>query len=160
MSNSPTTPDENAIDDVSCMLLPVKDKQLLLPSISIAEIVPFSHLLTTASSKNWVLGRIQWRGTTLPVVCYEMLNQQPIPAPNPSARFAVINGVGGHQKLPFYAMLIQAIPSQVRLQEGDIQAVEAIKKGPFDAQAVSIGQEASAIIPDLESLEEALLSII
>lgn len=160
MPNSLVKSDDNTIDEVSCMLLPLKDKQLLVPNVSVAEIVPFSHLLTTASSKNWMLGRIQWRGITLPVVCYEMLNQQTAPAPNPNARFAIINGVGGHHGLPFYALLIQGIPRQQRIQESDLQTVEAMHKGAYDAQAVTIGQDESAMIPDLDSIEEALLNIL
>lgn len=148
------------IDEVSCMLLPLKDKQLLLPNVSVAEIVPFSHLLTTASSQSWILGRIEWRGITLPVVCYEMLNQHNAPAPNPNARFAIINGVGNHPNLPFYAVLIQGIPRQARIQEADIQTVEALNQGAYDAQAVSIGQDESAMIPDLDKVEEALLRAI
>lgn len=160
MPNITANNGENIIDDLSCMLLPLKDKQLLLPNVSVAEIVPFSHLLTTASNKNWMLGRIQWRGITLPVVCYEMLNQQSAPAPNPNARFAIINGVGGHSSLPFYALLIQGIPRQQRAQESELQTVDAVHKGAYDAQAVTINQEESAMIPDLDSIEEALLNIL
>ncbi len=80
-------------DQIDCLLIPLKDKNLLLPNVSVAEIIPFSHLLTTASSVDWILGRIDWRGTPVPVLCYEMLNRQPAPAPNPNARFAIVNGV-------------------------------------------------------------------
>lgn len=160
MSQSLVKNGDQEIDDVSCMLLPLKDKQLLVPNVSVAEIVPFSHLLTTASSKDWILGRIEWRGITLPVVCYEMLNQQNAPAPNPNARFAIVNGVGGHPQLPFYAVLIQGIPRQARLQEDDIQTVEALGQGAYDAQSVTINQTESAMIPDLDKLEEALLAVV
>lgn len=160
MAQSLSTSDNQQIDDLSCMLLPLKDKQLLVPNVAVAEIVPFSHLLTTASSRDWILGRIQWRGVTLPVVCYEMLNQQSTPAPNPNARFAIFNGVGGYSELPFYAVLIQGIPRQTRIQESDIQTVEAFNQGAYDAQAVTIGQEESAMIPDLDKLEEALLAVV
>ena len=69
-------------NQVDCLLIPLKDKNLLLPNVTVAEIIPFSHLLTTASSVDWMLGRLDWRGTPVPVVCYEMLNQQAAPAPN------------------------------------------------------------------------------
>lgn len=160
MTNSLVKNSDNTIDEVSCMLLPLKDKQLLVPNVSVAEIVPFSHLLTTASSQDWMLGRIQWRGITLPVVCYEMLNQQAAPAPNPNARFAIINGVCGHSELPFYALLIQGIPRQQRVQADSLQTVEAMHKGMYDAHSVTIGQDETAMIPDLDSIENALLDIL
>jgi len=62
--------------------------------------------------------------------------------------------------LPLYAVLIQGIPRQTRIQESDIQTVEAFNQGAYDAQAVTIGQEESAIIPDLDKLEEALLAVV
>lgn len=160
MSQTLVKSGENTPEEVNCLLLPLKDKQLLLPNVAIAEIVPFSHLLTTASSKDWILGRIEWRGVTLPVVCYEMLNQHHAPAPNPNARFAIVNGVGGHQQLPFYALLIQGIPRQARILENTIQQVEAMHQGVYDACAVSIGQDESAMIPDLDKVEEALLAVV
>merc|ERR1712000_670519 len=95
-------------------------KNLLLPNVTVAEIIPFSHLLTTASSVDWMLGRLDWRGTPVPVVCYEMLNQQAAPAPNPNARFAVVNGVGNHAAMPFFAILVQGIPRLVHINEKDV----------------------------------------
>ena len=146
----------NTPDQVDCLLIPLKDKNLLLPNVSVAEIIPFSHLLTTASSVDWILGRIDWRGTPVPVLCYEMLNRQAAPAPNPNARFAIVNGVGAHPQMPFYAVLVQGIPSLVHIRESEIQEVEAMHMGDYDQSAVSIGQDA-AMIPNLELVEPALL---
>jgi len=149
----------NAPNQVDCLLIPLKDKNLLLPNVSVAEIIPFSHLLTTASSADWILGRIDWRGTPVPVVCYEMLNRQSTPAPNPDARFAVVNGVGNHREMPFYAILIQGIPRLVHLAENDIQEVEAMNAGEYDITAVSL-EGGQAMIPDLEHIESTLLGYI
>lgn len=155
MSQSLSKP--NTPDQVDCLLIPLKDKNLLLPNVSVAEIIPFSHLLTTASSVDWILGRIDWRGTPVPVVCYEMLNSQQAPAPNPNARFAVINGVGDNERMPFYAMLIQGIPRLVHVQQDGIQEVEAMNMGPYDQSAITMDGE-NAMIPDLDRIESTLLN--
>lgn len=149
----------NAPDQVDCLLIPLKDRNLLLPNVTVAEIIPFSHLLTTASSVDWILGRIDWRGTPVPVICYEMLNNQTAPAPNPDARFAVINGVGAHAEMPFYAMLIQGIPRLVHINADEIQEVEAMNQGAYDQQVVSMDGE-NAMIPDLDRLEQTILDIL
>ncbi|WP_419812064.1 chemotaxis protein CheW [Bacterioplanoides sp.] len=146
----------NAPDQIDCLLIPLKDKNLILPNVAVAEIVPFSHLLTTASNVDWMLGRIDWRGVPIPVVCYEMLCNQGAPAPNPNARFAIINGVGDHAQMPFYAMLVQGIPRLMHINESDIQKVDALNVGAFDQSAVSIGQEA-AVIPNLDLVEQELI---
>ncbi len=147
----------NTPDQVDCLLIPLKDRNLLLPNVTVAEIIPFSHLLTTTSAVDWILGRIDWRGTPVPVVCYEMLNDQSAPAPNPNARFAVVNGVGNHASMPFYAVLVQGIPRLVHIQEKDIQEVEAMNMGPYDVSAVTFDNE-TAMIPDLDNVESALLN--
>lgn len=146
----------NTPDQIDCLLIPLKDKNLILPNVAVAEIVPFSHLLTTASNVDWMLGRIDWRGVPIPVVCYEMLCNQGAPAPNPNARFAIINGVGDHAQMPFYAMLVQGIPRLMHISQDDVKPVEAFNIGTFDKSSVSIDQEA-AIIPDLDLVEQELI---
>ena len=156
MSQLKKTDQPNQID---CLLVPLKEKNLLMPNVSVAEIVPFSHLLTTASNANWILGRIDWRGVAVPVVCYEMLNRQTPPAPNPSARFAIVNGVGAHPQMPFYAILVQGIPRLMHVLEEQIQEVDAMNMGDFDLTAVTIDRE-PAIIPNLDMVEQELIKFI
>src|SRR5690554_7410418 len=83
-------------DGISSLLLPLKDKQLLLPNVSVAEIIPFSQLLTTASPAKWILGQLSWRRLSVPVVCYELINGKPAPERYTVARFAIVNGILGH----------------------------------------------------------------
>jgi chemosensory pili system protein ChpC len=142
---------------LNCLMLPLKDRNMLLPNVTVAEIVPFSHLLTTNSNVDWVLGRVDWRGVTVPVVCYEMLNKQGAPAPNPNARFAIINGVGAHSRMPFYALLIQGIPKLVHVAEKDLQEVDAMNTGEYDARVVTLDQT-PVVIPNLDHIEQTLLN--
>lgn len=146
-------------DGISSLLLPLKEKQLLLPNVSVAEIIPFSQLLTTASPAKWILGQVSWRGLSVPVVCYELINDKPAPAPNTEARFAIVNGILGHAKLPYYAILIQGLPKPVRINQEDLQSVEGIENDEYDACAVNIEQSGEATIPDLDKLEAALVAI-
>jgi len=52
-----------------CVLIPVRDQTLLLPNVAIAEIVDYD-LETDNSERRWFLGRIQWRGVSLPVLSW------------------------------------------------------------------------------------------
>ncbi|WP_028292360.1 chemotaxis protein CheW [Oceanobacter kriegii] len=143
---------------VDCLMVPLNDRQLLLPNVTVAEIIPFSQLMTTNSSVDWILGSLQWRGVQIPVVCYEMLNGLTAPRPSPNARFAVINGVGNHADMPFYAMLVQGIPKLKKVDEKNIQEVDSmLPKGNMDRMSVSVEGEA-AFIPDLDALEAQMLT--
>ncbi|PCI50362.1 MAG: chemotaxis protein CheW [Thalassobium sp.] len=150
-----TTVEKNI--QVDCLLVPLKDKHLLLPNVSVAEVIPFSHLLTTNSSADWMLGRIDWRGTLVPAICYEMLNNHSAPAPNPNARFIIVNGVGANADMPFYAILVQGIPKLMHVHKDEIQQVDAMNMGIFDGMAVTVDGD-NAMIPDLERVEKELLA--
>ena len=93
----------------------------------------------------------------VPVVCYEILNEKIAPSPNPNARFAIINGVGQHKKMPFFGLLVQGIPRLKKVYAQDIQKVDAMGPGPLDVMAVSVDGEESAFIPDVDRIEGELL---
>lgn len=156
MSQNSSVAASEAPTQIDCLLVPLKEKTLLVPNVAIAEIVPFSHLLTTTSSAEWMIGRVDWRGVSIPVICYEMLCHQKVPAPNPNARFAIINGVGGNELLSFYGLLIQGIPRLTRVKDKALQVVEAMNAGAYDQVAVTVDGE-NAIIPDLELVEQELI---
>ena len=69
----------------------------------------------------------------------------------------MVNGVGNHSAMPFYAVLVQGIPRLVHIQEKDIQEVEAMNMGPYDVSAVTFDNE-TAMIPDLDNVESTLLN--
>ena len=158
MNQAPaTTSETEKTGQIDCLMIPLRDRQLLLPNVTVAEIIPFSHLLTTNSAVDWILGRINWRGVTIPVICYEILNNTPAPSPNPAARFAVINGVGSHSRMPFYGLLVQGIPRLKKVKESEIQQIDAMGKGVLDIMAVALDAEESAFIPDMAKVEQHLL---
>lgn len=157
MSELPVTTKEEKASELDCLLVPLKDRNLIVPNVSVAEVIPFSHLLTTNASTDWVLGRLDWRGTLVPAICYEILNGQPSPAPNPDARFIIVNNASQNPQQPFYAILVQGIPKLMHLQETDLQQVDAMGMGSFDQVAVNI-DGVTAMIPNLELLEEYVTS--
>ena len=90
-------------------------------------------------------------------ICYEILNGQPAPAPNPDARFIIVNNASQTPQQPFYAILVQGIPKLMHLLETDLQQVDAMGMGDFDLVAVNI-DGVTAMIPNLELLEEYVTS--
>ena len=144
---------------VDCLLIPLNDRQLLLPNTAVAEVVPFSHLLMSDAEASWVLGRLDWRGSLVPAICYELLSEQVPPEPNPDARFIIVNTITGPSELPFYAILVQGIPRLLHLGDDDLQEVESVMTGPYDKMAVSM-PGLNAVIPDLEAIENTLSLVI
>lgn len=141
--------------EIDCLLIALHDRQLLLPNSAVAEVVPFSHLLMSDAEANWVLGKLDWRGTLIPAICYELLSEQTPPDPNPDARFIIVNTLGSNPDIPFYAVLVQGIPRLLHIEDEDLQEVESVMTGQYDMMTVSM-PGLNAVIPDMEAIEHTL----
>lgn len=156
MSSEVVTQDD--VSEVASLLIPLHEKQLVLPNVTVAEIIPYRAPTPISEHASWLLGQLEWRNIHIPVLSYEILNGGGVP-PIDGARLAVINGTGSKRNLPFYAILIQGIPKLTHIKEDDIVTVEAMHSGPYDQVAVSLFSE-QAMIPNLEMIEIELLRYI
>ena len=156
MKNSLKEGSEEKQSQIDCLLIPLNDRNLLLPNITVSEVVPFLHLRTAETKTSSILGQLEWRGMLLPVVCYELLNGNNPPPPNPDARFIVLPMTHQRSNPPFYALLTQGIPKLVHLTEDDMQKVDAVGMGELDQMAVII-DGLVAMIPDLAVAEKYIL---
>lgn len=151
MSSEVITQGENS--NVSCLLIPLHDKQLVLPNVTVAEIIPYKEPSKVAGVENWYLGKLEWRNIEIPVISYEILNSGDLP-PLDGARLAIVNGTDS--RLPFYAVLIQGIPKLIHVHEDEIVAVESVNTSLYDQMAVTVFGE-QAMIPNLGMMEYELL---
>nr|WP_285903248.1 chemotaxis protein CheW [Alkalimarinus sediminis] len=138
--------------------MPVVGGSLVLPNVSVAEIVDYQTPEAIPDSPEWFLGNIKWRGVTLPVISYERLNDTPLPDNLNNTRIAVINTIGkDHQALPFFALVTQGIPRQTKIDQESIKEVEeGDALGAADLMKVVImGDE--AIIPNVEYIESMIM---
>lgn len=149
---------KDGISEVASLLIPLHEKQLVLPNVTVAEIISYRAPTAISEHAGWLLGQLEWRNIHIPVLSYEMLNGANRP-PLKGARLAVINGTGLNSNLPFFAILIQGIPKLTHVKEDDIVTVEAMHSGPYDQMAVSLFDE-QAMIPNLEMIENELLRYI
>lgn len=137
-----------------CVLIPMNHRQLLLPNVSIAEVVDHDTHLSGDEGPDWLAGYLDWRGQQLPVISYEGANEQEALIPGAGrGRIVVLNTIGpNHDRLPFLALVTRGIPSQTRLEPEQIQGRDESDQGPADLMQVEVEGE-SVWIPDLEYLE-------
>merc|ERR1712000_200673 len=90
---------------LSCVMIPVSDRQLLLPNVSIAEVVDFTSNDAGANTPDWLAGFLDWRGLTLPVISYDAANGNKLTIPGDNrGRIIILNTIGpNHQSTPFMA---------------------------------------------------------
>jgi chemosensory pili system protein ChpC len=130
----------------------VSGRQLLLPNVSIAEVVDYASNDAGTGAPDWLAGYLDWRGLSLPVISYDAANGGYLTVPGENrGRILVLNSVSSNKKLRFLALITQGIPSQVRIGQEQIKQLEA-ENGPADLMLVDVDGE-TAWIPNLDYLE-------
>ena len=141
------------IETLSCVIIPMNGRQLLLPNVTIAEVVDYASTDAPANTPEWLVGHLNWRGLDLPVISYDAANGDTLTIPGDNrGRIVVLNTISDHhQRVPFIALVTQGIPSQARLTEEQIRRLDG-EAGPADLMQVEVEGD-TAWIPNLEYLE-------
>lgn len=145
-------------DEVACLMVPVTGRMLLMPSVSVAEMVPFTAVSPIANSPDWLLGHYYWREQQVPLLSFEQINGEPRPDLHGQCRVAVLNNTGQSESLPFIGIMTQGIPRLARVVESEIQYLENADIKPYEQMQVSIAGE-DAFIPNISALEKAYLDL-
>ena len=146
--------------EIACVMIPVGDTHLLLPNVSVAEIVPWRRLkaLDRADAVPWCLGLLGWRGETVPVVRFELLNGAGV-AGSPVGRcLVVMNRARSRKGRAFYAVAADGLPRLLRLNAEDL-STKPVRLGPAEVASVRVGTE-PAIVPNLAFIEGQIATIV
>ena len=146
-------------EQLSCLMIHLDKNNLLLPNVSVAEVIHFMQPVPVDETPNWYLGKIEWRGLNIPLVSYEGVVDQSLgqPALNRNVRIAICNNVSGKKELPFFALLIQGIPKSLKVKPEDLKHSEKqpnLSRVEEMTVATILGQ---ATIPDMEYLETLII---
>ena len=145
------------LSELSCVMIPLKDTQLLLPNVCVAEILPWRRVKALSDTPPWCLGLLGWRGEMVPVVRFETLNGAP-GEPRKSGRcMVVMNRARNERGLPFYVLATEGLPRMVQLTADDL-ANESTKLGVAEQVVVKVGTE-TAVIPNLDVIETAVAKL-
>ena len=151
-------------DEIPSLLLPMVNKQLLLPTVSVAEMLPFkepqkSHALASQTLPDWYLGDILWRGIYVPMVSYEAINGGTVGSIKGVSQVAVLNNVSNNPQLPFICIPTQGIPRLSRVTPGNIDEDTTKNNDPYDQLCVVIAGDFAAI-PDIAKIEQAYINLL
>lgn len=138
---------------IACLYLPVNQQQLLLPNVSVAEVVGYQAPEAALDKPDYFLGYVTWRGISIPLISYEAANGKSANKLSANTRIAVINSIGEHHEaLPFFAILTQGIPRLVKVASDLIKSVKDHTGNKAESSYITLDGE-EAIIPDLTYLE-------
>lgn len=145
--------------DISCSIAICDGFNLLLPKNQIADVISRSGIKPVGldDKRSWIAGEVVWRGATVPVLGIEQLVTKR-PARLRGAHVAIFRGTTDTDRLPFYAIPLQAIPYPYSVRgDQDIVVREDASNPDFCAMKVTV-RGVSALIPNCEALETYLLN--
>ncbi len=144
--------------DLVTLFLPVTGKSLLVPNVSLAEVVPMGNVTAIDDISNAILGTIQWRDQKIPLVSFEAINDEPFVASGDYLRIAVMNGCNDTDTMPFYAIALRGTPRMMRVVEEEVVQQESTELGIAESMAVVVdGSE--GMVPNLDYIEDQILAV-
>lgn len=124
----------DTVETLPCLLLPVEEKMLLLPTAAVAEIISYkeSEIEVLSDVPAWFLGMLNWRGTQIPLTTLEnmesYLSWDNIKGQKSETRdkfhIAIINRitkinsdiqVQKFRQYPFFAIALKGTPKLTRI---------------------------------------------
>ncbi len=145
------------LQEVQCVVIPLQDSRLLLPNECVAEILPWRRIKPLQGVPPWCMGILGWRGETIPVVRYEMLNEHAAARNSEGRCIVVMNRSKLAMGPSFYAFAAEGLPRLLQITNDDLDQVEPVV-GPTDTAAVKLGTELVQI-PSLEIVEREVLAL-
>ena len=143
-------------EQVKCVMLTISEDKLVLPNAAIAEIVPILNIINVANKPGWVLGYLDWRGNSVPLVSFEAMGGVRMPSlASGDVKAAVLYSVSEDKSFPFMAILVQGAPKVVNVKPGDIISNKDEIHHPAVEQKVMMHEDEASIV-DLEKLEQLI----
>lgn len=141
-------------DKVRSLWIPLRDMNLLLPNVAVAEIGSYRAPEVQADMPEWFLGMVKWREQRIPVISLEAVCGLSVPSNPVFSRLMIVNSVSPDSAVKYYAIVTAGLPGLI--QFGDETADEVVEyEGDSLKCVVRIGNE-EAVIPDLEYLQHLL----
>jgi len=161
--SAPITLDDD-IKEIPSILIPIASKQLLVPTVSVAEMIPFQppqpdSSVSPKDQPAWFLGNLYWRGVKVPMFSFEAMSGESLAAIKPDSQVVILNSIGTNPKMPFLCFPTQGIPHLSRVVPTEISEVANAQLNACDLMQVTIAGS-QAIIPHLESLEKKCVELL
>lgn len=150
---------ESILDTIHSLIIPVGGDPLLLPNAAVAEISAYKPAQAINDAPDWLAGLFEWRGLKIPLITFECMCGEQEDIPENFERIAVLNGLNGNERLPFFAIATQGIPRLAQVNSSILTATpsDVAEQGPIRESVLLNGEPAR--IPDLDEMEKSLLDI-
>ncbi len=137
---------------LECVLLPQFESNLLLPKASIAQVIESEQLDIVVDLQGAMLGKLQWRGWTVPLLSFEAVLNGSIPKYNLETNSVIVHSLIEDSVSPYIALTVQGPPKGLEINKKNIKPVAGFVPNDFVKSKVLINAELEAYIPELPVL--------
>ena len=145
---------EHTDEQIRSLWIPLRQVNMLLPHAVVAEIGNYRVPNGQGDGPDWLLGDINWRGTTIPVLSLETLCGEPAPANLVYSRLLIVNSVRPNSAVPFYAIVTAGLPRPLPFDNELMSGAEPCSHEALQCRLAIDGE--IAVIPDLDYLQAQL----
>ena len=144
---------DHRVGSLTCLLLPLADRYLLLPNVAIAELIDWQRGEPSTDLAPWHVRQIIWRDRELPLISFEVACGSPLVI-GERARIVILNTLSDDPRLKFIGLVVQGIPRSYRI-DSQLNFVD-VSLSSLERAAVQVGDYV-AKIPDLLGLVKLVL---
>jgi chemosensory pili system protein ChpC len=140
--------------EIYSLLVPLAVGRLLVPRACVAEIVGYQVPTTMMGAPQWYLGLVNWNGRQVPLVSFEGMCGQPLPAVSARSRMVVLHALGERLDAGAFAILAQGFPQLVRVSADVVRPDASYAVPDRDPVLCRVRMlNETPWIPDLERIE-------
>jgi chemosensory pili system protein ChpC len=143
-------------DEIRGVLIQAGEYRLLLPNATVAEVLTRAPVEPIADMPDWLPGRIDWHGWSVPLVAFGRLSGNPNEPVVLNSKIVVLKALSGDKDRPYFALLTPSFPRLVSVPRDGLLADATEEDLPVGVKVrVLLGDEA-AVLPDLEVVESMI----
>lgn len=138
---------------IHSQMLSIENNSLVLPNTAVAEIINFTDPVPVEDSPDWLLGTMEWRGLSVPLISLEKAMGKDAPDVTSDLHIAILNCLGNKKSFNFYGIITRGLPKLVNIQEKNILEGNNTNELNELALANVTINKMEAFIPDLDAIE-------
>lgn len=153
---------ENKKDsEIFSFMIPMLKEHLLIPSETVAEVVPFMNVSLFEGIEHktdWHIGTVAWRKQNIPVLSLERLLKHQELGDLKHSRVAIIHTLRSSDELPYIALLVQGIPRMVPVSNDNVEVIDDSASDLISKLWLKVGDN-KAMVPDIDMLEQMAMEL-
>lgn len=151
--------DEQYLDFIPSMLIPLKQHYLLLPNTTIAEVIPMPRYSDAATKPDFWVGDYNWHEQNLAIIDLESMVESTLNGAENASKLCILYSINDDNAINAYAIPCHGAPQLIHLNESALKLIEQSNESPYLHCRTQIANKI-AFIPNLDTLEQAICQVL